>query len=56
MATHRVFLQPMVEHAREGGRKGGALLAAVSRTNLHAVEDSHRGREKILPGMTKICK
>ena len=52
MATHRVFLQPMVEHAREGG----ALLAAVSRTNLHAVEDSHRGREKILPGMTKICK
>ena len=21
MATHRVFLQPMVEHAREGGRR-----------------------------------
>ena len=36
--------------ARERGR------SAVSRTNLHAVEDSHRGREKILPGMTKICK
>ena len=47
--THRVF-QPMVEHARR------AAPGAVSRTNLHAVEDSHRGREKILPGMTKICK
>ena len=41
---------PAHGRAREGGR------SAVSRTNLHAVEDSHRGREKILPGMTKICK